>query len=372
LNPILALGTILLILKSKERSIRAQFLLCGGAGLLIGLGIWTHLIFASFAAALALTAWVRMGRSFFTSGRTYSVIAGAIFGLLPRILYQLQSHQSLSESLGMSSSGGQFLHSLLERLRVWPGEALLVAHGNLIFQRFTGSVLVPALNFTALLMIAGFILIAVRAFKKGLRSTEALLLLFALVLFATTIVISPGSSERYFLLPLWIAPLWIAMAIQSWLSLATHWKHKFVRLAAVVAVAGLFAFQLLRLGVNYFYSDLSTGGRLSTFYLGGYAETSNHYVKSDYLYPLLEGMGARMVCAEFLLSSPIQFYGLSAKYPFDATWDDKSCTQAATRGDSGVYAVIYREGMRYLSPEQLPGFVPVFEDSHFMILRGGN
>lgn len=361
LNPLLALSSAYLVLSAQSRSPRVRWLFFFGSGVLIGVGIWTHLIFLSFAFALGTAALFRKRWRLFTTSPLYLTCVGALAGLSPRIRYQLHASESLKKSLGLSSSPHDFMGPVIDRLREWPGVFLQTLHGDTIFQRFTGTVLFRTPNVTAALWMASAVFLIVKAVRKGPRSVEALLLVFNAALMIATLVMSPGNSERYFLLILYCAPLFLAFLIRVMLpGRALSW-----------VLPLLVIFQLSRIGINYFDSFLESGGRTSTFWLGGQSENSSHYVETHTLYDKLVELGATQVCSEFLLLTPLEFYKLSSPHPFDTSWDQSVCLKMAAEGAPTVYAAVYQGDDGVFKPADFPGFKTVFSDSHFIVFRGG-
>jgi 4-amino-4-deoxy-L-arabinose transferase-like glycosyltransferase len=367
LNPVLCLGATYLLLTADEYSLQTRRVFYFYAGILMGIGIWTHVIFLSFATAVLIAALFRRKLELFTSSPFYFVITGALISLSPRIYYQLSSHDSLKASFRLSDFLKDFLSGVGSRFHEWPSVFLHVLHGDEIFQRFTGAILFNPLNLSACLWIASFIFIVVGAVKKGARSIEALLLAFTIPLMITTLIMSPGNAERYLLLPLYSTPVFIAFLFWRLLD-----GKKFY--AAIILFT---CFQLSLIGVDYFHSFLQTGGQNSLFDLGEQEETSNHYINTKDLFLKLNKLDATQICSEFFIAEPLKFYKLSTSGGFEISSDETDCLRKEGPKRLSVYAVVYKLGKRLLNLDKLPGFTPIMSDTHFLILeprrtRSGN
>jgi 4-amino-4-deoxy-L-arabinose transferase-like glycosyltransferase len=371
LNPLLSLTVIALSLKAPGqptviRKLGFYFL----SGVLLGLGLWTHFIFISFIFSLACVAFFRKGFSFLISSSLYATFAGSVAGLVPRIIHQVRSHEPLGQSLGSSGNFHDFFSALLERVKTWPSSFLQVVNGDFIFERFSGLQLVKMpgyLGFVTILAGIGVLVFLVTR-SRAHRSARRSLVIFSFLLMLSTLLISPRTSDRYFLLILYLVPIFIAIFFRDLLLLARKKKVKLAKPCLYGAIILLMALNLFRIGVNYFYSFSESGGRISLLWFGGYAETSNHYINTQYLYDFLSSQNASLVCAEFLISQPLEFYKLSGARRFDITWDEHPCLTRGAHGDAGIFGVVYKDGYRMLSEDKFPGFDTVLKDEHFVVL----
>jgi hypothetical protein len=314
LNPIFALGAICFLLEADQHTGWEKSFLFLACGVLIGLGVWTHIIFLAFVAALGVAVFFRKKFALFAATPLYFTLSGFVLGFSPRILQQLRSSQSIKGELGISNSLHEFMHSFFDRLKEWPEAYLQIVHGDLLFQRFSGILLFHLPHIMSVLCVIGIAVLLFKAFRSGTRSFEALVLVFGFTLWMATALISPGSSERYFLLPLYLSPIFIAEVFQVPLLFQKISGNKVVLWMTTVCLIAITTLQLARTSVNYFHAYRESGGRISTFYIGGQEENSNHYIGTKTIYEKLVDLKAAKVCAEFLISTSLDFYKHAEKW----------------------------------------------------------
>jgi 4-amino-4-deoxy-L-arabinose transferase-like glycosyltransferase len=397
LNPILAVGAILLLLESEDVTPRPhgpawrRWLLPFFSGVCMGLGTWNHAIFGSVPIAVAAAALQRRGASLLRRASTYTVSAGCLIGLVPLVFIQLRSHliqlqghlpadaghpgTALPQRAASLDLLREFLHGLLNRLTDWPALFFQIAHGDILFRRFAGELALGSPNVVAVLAAVG--LAAMWTMRTpdrdaGVETRAMQVTVFSGALFMSTLFICPGNSDRYFLLPLYVVPLLVAMAF------VRLWNGSLRGLPGwpLWAFAVFIGSQLARTGVDYFAAQERSHGRVSILMLGRQAETSNHYLRTDGLYRQLVSLGATNVSAEFFIAEPLQFYDLEQRHLSVVSLDDQ--TVAPTEGQTvsptdqapaGSYAVFYSGGLRRNLPGRHGDAELVSEDDRFVVKR---
>lgn len=359
LNPLLATAAMAMLADVGRAGPRASAILALGAGICLGLGIWNHAIFATVPVALAAAACYRLRTAVFRSRYVWLVVAGCAAALAPSLFIQA--------GIGSSERGGlpdgaiaAYLTGLRHRAIDWPQLLAHLAHGDLLFRRFTGTLDVAAPNFIAILAAAGLVVLWAR---RARWPSAAPTLVFAAVLFVATLIIVPGNSERYFLLVLYLVPIFVAAAI-VWLRTAFASR----RTAAVVQFAFLvfLSVQLGRTGVNYFAAAERTHGLPVALSLERQPETSAHFMRSDDLYRRLVSLGATDVAGEFFIAQPLRFYDLEhRRFSSVAVVDDGQGAAVP----AGSYAVFYSGSIRHPAPHPGEEHDLVFEDAQFTIMR---
>jgi hypothetical protein len=384
LNPVLAVGSVLLLLDSgsasrgahgpaKHASVR---LFC--SGLCMGLGTWNHAIFGSVPLAVAAAAFQRGGMSLVRRTSTYAVGAGCLIALVPRVLIQLtgylppdpgQPASALPEHAAPLDLLRHFLHGLLNRLSDWPGLFLQIAHGDILYRRFAGELALSSPNLLAVLVGAGFISMWTMRTpgREGDGRARALqVTVFGSVLFASTLVICPGNSDRYFLLPLYLIPVYVAAVFER-LWNAARLKGPSGWPLWIFAI--FIGFQLTRTAFDYFASQERSHGRASILLLGRQAETSNHTIRTDGLYRQLVALGATSVSAEFFIAEPLRFYDLERRHFLMVSIDEQTVSGPTPQSPPGSYAVFYSGGLRRNLPERYRALELVSEDAQFVVKR---
>jgi 4-amino-4-deoxy-L-arabinose transferase-like glycosyltransferase len=351
LGPLFALGAIgLLVETSRGRAA------CFFAGVLLGLGCWNHLIFFAWVISLFLTSVCFYRANVFRSREFFFNLIGLTLVGIVRIFVPFPS-------LDLQSS---FFESALRRLKEWPIVFAQVLHGDELFLRYTGTVKMSSFQILVPLIVAGSVVNLYKHFKRPLSFDRPLLMLlfFFLSLFIGTAFICPGNSDRYFLLPVFWAPLLAAVFFRQF----TIHCGKFLPIA-MVGLGVFLCSQLARTEINYFLSFLESGGREAKFSLGSEPETSNHFVRTESLGGKLRELGARSVVAEFFIAEPLKFYRLGdPSFPLVFPCESAECV-AAKFGQENLFAVTYNDGLIRLSPEQLGAAEQIYTDSHFKIFK---
>ena len=350
LNPVLALGSLDLLLFAETRAPRERRGLHLLAGVLLGLGLWNHLIFASWIFALgAVLVWEKRSQSWKSPAPLW-VVAGALVALLPRLIHQLGRGRAFEHGLALP---------ILHRLAEWPVAFAEVLHGDFLFRRFTGELRAPTFNYTALALVVALAVTITAARKTAARSPRRLLV-FGFALALATVLVSPAIADRYFLLPLYLVPALLALLVDVARGVRARVAVSIVATLFIVAGAA-------RLIVNFFVPFAETGGRNSMIFFGGYTETSNHYVDSRALAERLVALRARRICAEFLLATPLQ-YLLHDQTAMNVSWDEHDCLRAAAAREPANFVVLYHGGLPRWNTDQFPGAQVAFEDAHFTVL----
>lgn len=356
LNPFLAVTAIFLILEAAGKSLILSNILLCLSGICMGLGIWNHAIFAAFPPALLLAALVRRGITLFRGPELYSSILGLVLVLGLRISLGSAQDIALNATLHVA---------ILRRLTEWPSLLLQLAHGDILYQRFAGQVIWKTPNLVLIILIAALVARFTNKRRDPLQLNRfgMATLVFAVALFLGTLLLCPSNSDRYFLLVLYLVPLLLAFG------LAEIFQISSLRPLAPFIFAMLIFVQLGRTGVNYFYSQATTGGRPSSFFLGSQEETSNHFLRTDLLYQELASQSAKTIHAESLLAWPLEFYDLDNHCFTNVVTEDLTPTKPATRIHSAdTLAVLYADRIRQIGPGQFRDFKILSQDSRFIIM----
>lgn len=357
LNPALAVAAILLLL------VRESWVTLLLAGLCLGTGIWNHAIFTAVPFAIAVTALYRRGLPLMRDRAPYIVCAGCAIALVPMTVIHLRMQWPAPSDL-QSSTIASFLGNLTQRLVEWPALFMSVAHGDILFRRFTGQLTMGTPDILVLLVAGGLF----AAWTDTPRGALRQLVVFGVALLTATLVISPNNADRYFLLPLYTLPPLVAATF------VRLWKTPRWETAKTVTFGVFVCFQLTRTGINYFVTQAGSGGHISAFALGSQIETSNHFIRTDHLYRQLVSLNARHVDGEFFIAEPLRFYDLSERHFDMVTTEDRpdDAGVSGTAGDrdrEGTYTIFYRGGLRLIRPDQFTDLEPVMADDKFIVTR---
>ena len=352
LNPVLALGAGLLLARRRPASVFA-------AGLLLALGVWSHVIFLSVPLTIFVLAAFKLRSQLIRAPLVRFTVLGFSVGLL-LALFAFLANTDYRGGLGGAMT--QVLGFLLSRIADWPGIFLELLHGDTLFLRFTGEVALPTPEILPLLVVASAVWLGVRVFRgQDPHNVPMRVVLggFA-VLFSSTLLVSPFNSDRYFLLPLWVAPLFIGR-------LAAH-AFDILKppLVPAVVLASFVILQGVRVVRNEIVAGSWSGGKLGWFELGSMPETSNGFVRTDRLYEALVAIGAREVHAQFFIGLPLLFYDLG-KSRLQITVPELVPRGKPVQMGREIRVVIYRDGWR-LDREQFPELEVVWQNEHFFVL----
>jgi hypothetical protein len=275
------------------------------------------------------------------------------------------------------------------RLREWPGILAGIIHGDLLYQRYTGQVLVPTPALGALLFGFALLTLPVLAARNRIERARNVLGVVAAVplVFLVTLLISPENADRYQLLTAYLAPLLLALLVRPLFTTAGM-----PRWLAPALLASFVLFNASRTMVNFYYSHLRTGGVTSAFRLGvqpelldarsgdaaarkkladeRLVETSNHFVRTDRLYDELVARQVQGLFTEFMIAMPLYFYDLdrhhfaSILYPDLYLGRDPSADLIPDRDRRVV--ITYNGGLRWLVPERWGASKPLFKLDQFV------
>lgn len=363
LNPILSIGGILLLLEGNERANRRRFWLWLLSGMCFGLGTWNHLIFLSVPVSILVVALFSRRLSFFGEWRSYMVAYGFLFALAPRLYYEFAVESQGAASVS-SMVGSMFWDQALDRLAEWPLLLVQLVHGDPIYQKYSGEIRFLCPNLVLPLLGIGIVAhLKTHGFKWSPSAIR--LYVFSTVLFVSTVLLCQRSVDQYFLLILYVTPLFLAFAFEEIIEcgIPRYWG-----VGLLVIFVGL---QLTRTGCNYFASQLSSHGRIAKFEFGSGSDTSNNFVRTDGLYEKLISLGAKHVYAEFFIAMPLRFYDLD-KNRFASVHIVEATHEIPPRAEhpTGAYAVTYvKGGLRRMRDSEFEGFTEIFSDEHFIILK---
>lgn len=366
LNPVLALLALLLLHRSGGEESKGQLWHSIGAGICLGFGIWNHLIFLSIPAALFAVAFSRHGFRLLKNPKTYCVGYGLTLALSPR-LFMFGSTGEGGKTASFYGNIDAVFSAFCGRLWEWPGLLLEIAHGDLLFQRFTGQVVFKTINLFVPLFAIGVVLMIRRAWanRAQLRSIEQEILIFSYTLFLATAFLCPRNSDRYFLFPLYLLPIFVAFG------LVELGKIRCLRIPALVTLFCFVIFNLARIGTNYFVPLVQGHCRSSDFSMGSQSETSNHFIPTDQLYREIQKDNFKQVYAEFFIALPLKFYDLDKKQlSINEIWSPNELPSLTSKaGSNDSYIVVYNYGTRRVRPEDCIGCEIVFKDTDFTVLK---
>lgn len=267
------------------------------AGLALSVGVWTHVIsLAVVSACIAVAVLTR------ASWRRWARVAA---GLVPFAIFRLLIKAPTRDG-GRSRGAEMFdeaIGGLVERVQMWPGLLAECIHGDVLFMRHVGRVDHPTLPIFALLVGAGMLGCLVFAFRRSVRGRQSRALLGAFfAAFATAGVMSPHTSDRYVLLSIYLAPLFVAY----WLPRLTSPARSHV-LALAVAIP-LCLFQQGRTALNFHAAHRATGGGVHEYPFGDLTEKSSHFVRNDRLYRALVKRRVKKIYGSGFITRPLDFY----------------------------------------------------------------
>ena len=193
LNPVLAVGALLLLVEGNRKSQRLLWLF---SGICLGLGTWNHVIFLAVPAALLTAAFSTKGLSLFRCRALYLVAYGFLLALTPRLFYEVASSPAAAFA---QNDAAHSLSQVVQRAKEWPALLVQMVHGYPTFRRFTGQVTFHSPDLVWPILLAG---LAAHLKRRGPRWGIAgwQLFVFTVTLFAATLLLCPRNSDRYFLL----------------------------------------------------------------------------------------------------------------------------------------------------------------------------
>ncbi|MFO0980951.1 MAG: glycosyltransferase family 39 protein [Planctomycetota bacterium] len=386
LNPVCALGACRLLLAARDRTGRRRVMLALAAGALLALATWSHIIFLPVPALLALAALLHLRLRLLRSPVFVAAAMGFFIALAPRLVAQVVLPPEQS-ALAVSVQRARLLHLLPVRLLEWPGICGGIVHGDLLYQRYTGEVAWPTPPIGALLFAVSLLAALHAALRRTIAQHRQLLALLGSLpaLFLMTIALAPESADRYQLLIVYYAPLFLALLLER------LFTARAPPLVGTTALLLLVALNVARTTIDFYAAHLRTGGLTSAFRLGltplpidaktmsrdtlqqlfaqRLAETSNHFVRTDRLYRELVLRQVEGLFTEFMIAMPLFFYDLdqhhfqSIVYPDLFIGRDPSADLIDHRPQRIV--VTYGGGLRWLVPEQWGATRPLFRFEQF-------
>jgi hypothetical protein len=221
------------------------------AGLVWGLGIFNHSVFAVFPVTLGLAGLAVSRLRLLTAPQAWGMGLGIVLAMLPRLLSRLiLSNQEVLSFFDPSRLGqlGGFLHMFWRSL-----------DGEVIYKLFTGQHLLSTHGILPAMLVATVLLSLWGWWRRhdSLSWLEQVLVLALPLYLLMTPLGAPTANPRYFT----YAAI-LAMVLQG-LAWARGFQWTPTRRRALVwcGLTAYVALCLTSLGVNYFYSHLSTGGR---------------------------------------------------------------------------------------------------------------
>jgi hypothetical protein len=325
--PILSL---ILLDKSRERA----FLLIPGF-FLLGLLVWCH--FLGVAVLLPLLFLFPLIQKGGQHVPWRNIAIGSVVALLPialRVKEILRNWELLIPS-GYSVSPLKSILSIPQAIPnlLWIGYRIM--DGTFIFYRFTGELALASIPFAPFLAL-GALLTA--GWMKVSLVTRLTFLIYGGILIVIQLL-APYYSIRYLVIPhlilYYMAIRWVCEAVAN---------RGRLRIVALVALAVITGYQILQLGVNYFYTFSRTGGQPVLFPLDlhqRHYENSVHLMENRSLYNrLCEAMGDT-ASARRLFLDPNLAYAMGFYDPKKRCLDLNSLDQGATP-EPGDWLVLYR------------------------------
>ncbi len=297
LGPLLVVGGLLGVRVAAERGRRWPLAAIAG-GLLLGLAVWNHFLMIGVPTALGVALLALYRGRFLRHPATWVALGAFLVGWAPQLWLVLAGQR---ESWGGAGAGMAGAADAVLRVRILgelphlPGVLEGFWDGALVYQRFCGPNRVPVIPYPALAAVVALGL-RLRRGSSALRPARVDVLTVAVpaVVVAVTVVISPGLSARFFVLP---------VAFGGALLLA--------RLApagrsGAVLVGLLACANLGYLGANYYYDYRQTGGVASVYPLGAQLiESSTTFVDTRRLYDELVAADFDLVLANETISGPL-------------------------------------------------------------------
>jgi len=350
LNPVLLMLSAELLLRGNRSSTAA-------AGILLALGVWNHLIFLPIPILMGAAVWLNAPAGA-RIARASTLAAGFAAGLAPMLLGLLGTN---GPGLPWRDKLGEVLPGFAERLATWPDLFLAFLHGDVLFLRVVGDVRWPTLPVLPSVFLLSCAILAIRALRGSDPERRRTLQLFAGFgsLFVLTALICPDNSDRYQLLPLFAAPLVLARLFALLLERPT------LRRLGVGGLVCVLLLQLGRISINYFHAYRESGGGIATYELAGMPETSNHFVDTRALYEVLVAVEPERVVAEFFIGVPLRFHDLAPRKLRIALVEEHRHPVSLGPNDR---LVVYRGGLRRVTPEDFPGVKTVAATAHFLVL----
>jgi len=300
-----------------ETTKRGLRIACWAAGgVCLGLALYNHMqeIFVLVAAALAATITWR--RRWLLSAQCWIVAAGVLVGASPRIAaiatgvdlpFWLDFVGLSAVQHGHAMESTPLPYGRVGELAAIPWMLRGVVDGHLLYRRFTGTLLFPALPLLSGALVALLMARLVQT-RRLLPAPGPALFLTLTALFYLALLGLTGwhPSLRQLLLPSLLVPLAI-VALARPLLLHDQARIRRLCLGGLLLIAGGNAALVV---TDLFVAHQRTGGRVAALELGtGWAETSAHFVRFDRLQGELVEAGVTTVVAELTVLRPLDHHG---------------------------------------------------------------
>jgi hypothetical protein len=350
----LAVGAWLLLDNAVVHQRRGRALM---AGVLLGLGTWTHLVFVAAPVACVAVAWARWGRRLWH----HPIAQWALWGWL---MVEAVPLVGLGERIKIQHGG----IGIAQRLARMPALLFDTWQGYLVALRTVGHVDGPHRAWALGASVCA-LAVVVAAIVRRHRSRPLLVnLCVGLGAFALTLaIIAPVLSDRLFWMGLLLLPpLWVSACFAAPELLGLR------RGCTIVGHALCLALLLLQLSfvaqklVLPWRRGLQYGNAVAPF---GIWETSNHYLDTRPVYAALVVGGDKDVVTQNFIGWALRFWDL-ADHQLTVRLSDSNEIfepQAEVHADSTL--VSYARGYRDFKPEvEQPTRIAV-ELEHFTLLR---
>lgn len=328
-------------------------------GLSLGFAVWNHFLMIAIPVALGASLLALYGLRVLRHPATWAAVAGFLVGWAPQLWLVLAGQR---ESWGGAGAGMAGAVDAVLRVRILgelphlPGVLEGFWDGGLVYQRFCGPNRVPVLPYPALAAVAALGL-RLRGGAGALRPARRDVLALALpaLVVAVTVVISPGLSARFFVLP-------VAFGGAALLARLAPAGRAGTVLVGLVACANLGY-----LGTNYYYDYRQTGGVASVYPLGAQLiESSTTFVDTRRLYDELVAADFDLVLANETISGPLGVHdwgrdALEERYWRLATAPPEQLGDADARA-----AIVYHAG-----PLSWNRATEVFDVSELEVIESG-
>lgn len=364
LSPLLALGAWNLLLHAPQGLTSrgpgdVVKPLC--AGVLLGLGTWTHLVFLGVPAAFGVVAWHRWGQN---SWR-HTWVRWVFLGWL---LVEWAPFLRLSVRIKVRHGGA----GILTRLAQMPQLLFETWQGKLAALRTVGASpndsVVPWLG-VVVLVVWGLMALRQRGGAPWGRLVACAWALLGMA--TTTAIIVPFASDRFVLLVLYVLPVVCTVGLMAWarsLRMPRGWARALGHVLCALTV-------LLQLQVFVRHIALPWREGLqrgNSFAVFGVPETSNHYADTRPLYEALVRAGHPDIVCQNFIGWALRFHMLAsspnAPLRIRLSDDDDSFEPRAVLQPTDRLA-IYARGHRNDHLDAAKSFTPEMQLRHFTVLR---
>lgn len=327
-SPLIMVAAVALVQRRPQSPVRQL-----AAGMLLGLGTWTHLVFLAVPAAWGGVALWHWGRACGRQPAVWRVALGwALVYAAPFV--------RMSARIKVRHGG----LGLLTRLIDTPKLVWLTWQGHYAALRTVG--FEPALTANTLAR-AALVLLAVVGLMLVLRRAQGPWVVVRLGLVAlgamltTTATIAPFCADRFVLLPLHLLPIFLTVGLFA-LSRALH-RAPFL---PHVLCACLMVLQL-----HYFGRAIAQPWRAgravgNTFVLFDMPETNNHYFDVRPAYRALCALNQREVLAQNFIGWALRFYDVQKGRLHVRLTDDGDSFEPRAELRPQDVLVAYAEGFR--------------------------